>query len=75
MAVDIAGSLYVAASHRGRRGVLRLPIDRTPEDEPELVISGSGIVGVAFSPSGSAIVATHIAIYDVALGVEGLRYL
>ena len=35
MAVDIAGSLYIAASHRGRRGVLRLPIDRAPEDEPE----------------------------------------
>lgn len=74
MAVDIAGSLYVAASHRGRRGVLRLPVDRSPNDEPELVISGSGIVGVAFSPSGSAIVATHTAIYDVALGVEGLRF-
>ncbi len=75
MAVDIAGSLYVSASHRGRRGVLRLPIDRTPSDEPELVISGSGIVGLCFSPRGSAIVATNNAIYDVALGVEGLRYL
>src|SRR5579859_7496421 len=74
MAVDIAGSLYIAASHRGRRGVLRLPIDRAPEDEPELVISGSGVVGLAFSPSGSAVVATHTAVYDVALGVEGLRY-
>src|SRR4030088_1122299 len=49
MAVDIAGSLYIAASHRGRRGVLRLPIDRAPEDEPELVISGNGVVGLAFS--------------------------
>ena len=75
MAVDIAGSLYIAASHRGRRGVLRLPIDRAPEEEPEIVISGSGIVGLAFSPSSSAIVATHTAIYDVALGVEGLRFL
>jgi sugar lactone lactonase YvrE len=75
LAVDIAGSLYVAASHRGRRGVLRLPIDRAPGDEPELVISGSGAVGLCFAPNGSAIVATHTAIYDVALGVEGLRYL
>ncbi len=75
MAVDVAGSLYVAASHRGRRGVLRLPVDRAPEEHPELVISGHGVVGVAFSPSGSAIVATHTAIYDVGLGVEGLRYL
>ena len=75
MAVDIAGSLYVTASHRGRRGVLRLPIDRTPADHPELVISGSGMVGLAFAPSGSTIVATNTAIYDVALGVEGLRYI
>lgn len=75
LAIDIAGSLYVAASHRGRRGVLRMPIDRAPQDDPELVISGNGIVGLAFSPSGSAIVATHGAIYDVALGVEGLRFL
>jgi len=45
--------------------VLRLPIDRTAEDEPELVISGSGIVGVAFSPSGSAIVATHVGSDDL----------
>jgi sugar lactone lactonase YvrE len=75
MAVDIAGSLYIAASHRGRRGVQRLAMDRGPEDEPELVISGSGTVGLTFSPSGSAIVATHTAIYDVGLGVEGLRYL
>ena len=74
MAVDIAGSLYVTASHRGRRGVLRLPIDRAPEEEPEMVISGSGMVGLAFSPSGSAIVATHTAVYDVALGIEGLRF-
>jgi hypothetical protein len=75
MAVDIAGSLYIAASRRGRRGVLRLPIDRAPEDEPEIVISGNGVVGLAFSPSSSAIVATNTAIYDVALGVEGLRFL
>jgi hypothetical protein len=30
---------------------------------------------MAFSPSSSAIVATHNAVYDVALGVEGLRFL
>jgi sugar lactone lactonase YvrE len=71
LALDIAGNLYVAASFRGQRGVVRI----TPEKEAELVISGSGIVGLAFVPNGSVAVATHNSIYDVALGVEGLRVL
>lgn len=74
LAVDIAGGLYVAASHRGHRGIVRFAPDFSPGDEPELAIAGSGMVGVAFAPSGSAIVSTHTAVYDVALGVEGLRF-
>jgi hypothetical protein len=64
----------VAASHRGHRGVFRFAPNFSNRDEPELVIAGSGIVGLAFAPSGSAIIATHTAVYDVALGVEGLRF-
>ncbi len=69
LALDIAGNLYVAASYRGQRGIVRI----TPDKEAELVLSGSGIVGLAFIPNGSVAVATQNAIYDVALGVEGLR--
>ena len=69
LALDIAGNLYVAASYRGQRGIIRI----TQEKEAEVVISGSGIVGLAFIPNGSVAVATHSAIYDVALGIEGLR--
>ncbi len=75
IAVDIAGGLYVAASYRGRRGVLRIAPDPGAGEEPELVIAGNGIVGLAFAPRGSAIVATHDAVYDVPLGVEGLAAL
>lgn len=72
MAVDIAGGLYIAASYRGKRGIVRIaPAENAT---PEIVIAGNGIVGLAFAPSGSAIVATHSAVYDVPLGVEGLRY-
>jgi sugar lactone lactonase YvrE len=74
MAIDVSGALYVAASWRGKRGVVRLA--STPQGAPsqaELAIAGGGIVGLAFAPGGSAIVATHNAVYDVALGVEGLR--
>ncbi len=74
MAVDIAGGLYLAASFRGKRGVVRIAPGKTAGAEPELVIAGNGIVGLAFAPSGSAIVATHSAVYDVPLGVEGLRF-
>ena len=69
LAVDIAGNLYVAASFRGQRGIIRI----TPDKEAELVLSGSGIVGLAFIPNGGVAIATANAIYDVALGVEGLR--
>lgn len=69
LALDIAGNLYVAASFRGQRGIVRI----TPEKEAELVVSGSGIVGLAFIPGGGIAVATHDAVYDVALGIEGLR--
>ena len=69
LALDIAGNLYVAASFRGQRGIVRI----TPDKEAELVISGSGMVGLAFIPNGNVAVTTQNAVYDVALGVEGLR--
>jgi sugar lactone lactonase YvrE len=69
LALDIAGNLYVAASFRGQRGIVRI----TPDKQADLVLSGSGIVGLAFIPHGNVAVATQGAIYDVALGVEGLR--
>jgi hypothetical protein len=31
------------------------------------------MVGIAFSPLGTAVLATHEAVYDVNLGVEGLK--
>ena len=52
----------------------------TPEGEASLVLAGSSLVGVAFSPLGTTILATNIqiqpelngAVYDVDLGVEGM---
>jgi hypothetical protein len=37
------------------------------------VLSGANLVGLAFSPLGTTILATSEAIYDVDLGVEGLN--
>ncbi|WP_446745724.1 gluconolaconase [Silvibacterium acidisoli] len=71
IAVDIAGSVYVAASIGGRRGIVCLP----QSGDAHLAVAGSGIVGFAFVPGGSALVATSKAIYDVALGIEGYHVL
>jgi hypothetical protein len=76
LAVDIAGSVYVAASLGGKRGVVRI----SPAGEAQLVIAGSSIVGFTFIPGGNALVATlnphpspNSAVYHVALGIEGWR--
>lgn len=69
LAIDIAGNLYVAASLRGKRGIVRI----TPSGEADLVLSGQGLVGLAFSSDGGVILTTNNAVYYVDLGVEGLR--
>jgi hypothetical protein len=58
----------VAACLHGRRGLVRV----TEAGEASLVVSGANLVGVAFSPLGTAILATNEAVFDVDLGVEGL---
>jgi sugar lactone lactonase YvrE len=70
IAVDIAGNLYIAASLRGRRGIVRV----TPDKEASLVLAGSGLIGLAFAPGGNAVLTTGTAVYHVDLGVEGFRF-
>jgi len=67
LAFDAQGNLYVAASLGGRRGIVRL----TAQAEPELFVSGHGIVGLAFTPHRSMIVATGTALFELDLGIEG----
>ncbi|MCU1234111.1 MAG: hypothetical protein JWP63_2078 [Candidatus Solibacter sp.] len=67
MAFDEAGTLYVAASISGRKGVVRI----TQEKQADLFLSGPGIVGLAFSPSKSMIVTTTNAIYRTDVGIKG----
>ena len=64
MAFDAENRLYVAASLGGRKGVVRFGTDR----KPELFLSGPGIVGLAFTPSRSLVVATTNALYRVDAG-------
>lgn len=67
LAFDTAGNLYVAASLSGHRGVVRL----TPDGEADLYISGYNIVGLAFTPRRSMIVATNNSLVELFLGIEG----
>jgi sugar lactone lactonase YvrE len=69
LALDADSNIYVCASLNGQRGLVRV----SSEGRAELVLAGENLVGVAFSPLGTAVLATHQAVYDVDLGVEGLR--
>jgi DNA-binding beta-propeller fold protein YncE len=69
LALSKEGDIYLSASLHGRRGIVRV----TTQGEATLVLSGANLVGLAFSPLGTAILATNDAVYDVDLGVEGLN--
>ena len=68
LAFDRKGNLYVAASLEGRRGIVRI----TPDARPEIVIGGSGLVGLALLPGHRAILATTGALFSLDWDVEGL---
>jgi sugar lactone lactonase YvrE len=68
LALDEDDNVYVAACLHGRRGLVRV----TLEGEASLAVAGANLVGVAFSPLGSTVLATRDAVYDVDLGVQGL---
>jgi sugar lactone lactonase YvrE len=68
MAFDTDGYLYVAATLRGRRGIVRI----TPDGQnAELFVAGVNLVGLAFSPLGEMIVASNDSIYSLPLGISG----
>jgi sugar lactone lactonase YvrE len=67
LALDREGNIFLAASLHGSRGLVRV----TPQGEATLVLAGNNLVGLAFSPLGTVILATGEAVYDVDLGVEG----
>jgi sugar lactone lactonase YvrE len=71
LAFDRDGNLYVAASYGGRRGIIRI----TPQAHADVVLSGSGLVGMALQSSGRAILATTGALFTLDWDVRGLPLL
>lgn len=67
LAFDVDDNLYVAGSLRGRKGIVKID----PAGNAELFVSGPNIVGLAFSPTRSMIVATTNAIYRVDVEIKG----
>ena len=60
LALDDTGNLYVAASLRGRRGIVRISPDG---QDAEMFVAGMNLVGLAFSSTGDLAVASTDSIY------------
>jgi Gluconolactonase len=69
MAFDADGNLYVAASLSGTRGIVKI----TPDATANLEVAGPGLVGLAFAPGRSVILATNSAVHHLLWNVSGLR--
>jgi sugar lactone lactonase YvrE len=59
LAFDPSGNLFVVEALAGTSGLYRLPV----EGEPEMVVSGPGLVGVAFDPLGGLVVCSNDTAY------------
>lgn len=71
LAFDADGNLYVAASLAGTRGVVKI----TPDAKAKLEVSGQGLVGLAFAPGRSVILATTNAVHHLLWNIPGLKLL
>jgi len=71
LAFDVEGNLYVAASVAGKRGIVKI----TPDGKATLEVAGNGLVGLAFAPARSVILATTNAVHHLAWNIQGLPLL
>lgn len=71
MAFDRDNNLYVAASLRGKRGIVRI----TPDGQASLAVAGQNLVGLAFAPGKSVVLTTTSAVFHLNWDVEGVPVL
>ena len=67
LAFDVEGNLYVAASLAGKRGIVKI----TADAKPSLEVSGQNLVGLAFAPGRSAVLATTGAVHHLSWNIQG----
>src|SRR5688572_20584353 len=60
--IDRRGTLHVVEALAGESGLYRVPV----HGEPELVLAGAGLVGVAFDPRGGIVVCSNETAYRLA---------
>jgi len=68
LALDIEGNLYVAASLSGKRGIVKI----TPDGKASLEVAGPGLVGLAFAPGRSTVLATTNGVHHLSWNIQGL---
>ncbi len=69
LAFDREGSLHVAASLHGRRGIVRISPDG---EKAELFVAGVNLVGLAFSVAGDMAVVSIDSVYSLPAGIKGI---
>jgi sugar lactone lactonase YvrE len=67
IAIDVDDNLYVAASINGRRGIVKISQDR----QASLAVSGHNLVGLAFGPARSVVLATTTGVHHLSWDIEG----
>jgi len=68
LAFDTEGNLYVAASLRGRRGIVRISPDGS---EANLVVAGVNLIGLAFGSAGEMAVVSIDSVYSLPTQIKG----
>ena len=69
LAFDAAGHLYVVDSLSGSSALYRVRLE-TP-NQPEMVLSGGPLIGLAFDPHGGIALATAEMVYRLSVGIRG----
>ena len=67
LAFDLDGNLYVAASLRGRRGIVRI----SPDGQASIVVAGVNLIGLAFSGEGEMAVVSTDSVYSLPMQIKG----
>lgn len=70
LAFDAQGRLYVVDALAGASAVYRLPVDR--KEAPTRVLSGGGLIGLAFDPGGGLVLASSEAVYRLPVPLKPL---
>ena len=68
LAFDNEGNLYVAASLRARRGIVRISPDG---ENAEVIVAGVNLIGLAFSAAGEMAVVSIDSVYSLPTQIKG----